>query len=630
MCKNPVLRTQSLRAAVVLSALCGRAMAIDTCDVYRPGVPDFDQKRAVGLRPFPPHRPGLPNNGSLYCVPTSTVNRMAYIASNGYPAAIDGPVQDWRHDSSYEAVTEYIRDMGDLMSTDAWSGGTGNDGWKNGLRAWLDARVPGRFIVGHFGAANGLGPTPQTLRGLLAVGALVDIGYGRYSPEENNPGILTRSGGHACTVRHVYDACTTPEVALRNPSNSSSTVTQSAFDLSTSDMTTRTAVFRLSGGATQARTYWEFDEFNDGNAAPYRLLDVVNYICPIFGIDADPVLHEESVIHTTRPMDLTDSAHPTHSTVTIPGSGTLVDLQIDPRLHLTWVRDAGAAGAGPHVKVFDGTTGLIAGEFPLGTAIGPMVCGPDGDAYAVDGRTIRRLRLREGRIDEVGTRTIPFDPAAMAFNDSTGSVEIVDAHDYVLWRTNFGQSASTSRALPPGVFPCTDLTFSIDENGRLLLGCSSDIFEIGRDASGDLTVLSRVRLGSAARVKSIQATDAGLMYVDRGVVRELVRTPNGWAGNPDSLFDGRPSGPIFRIARSRWAYDNLDPGPAQTPEEDLPSERECPADFNEDGGIDGADVEAFFNVWEMGGETADVNADGGVDGADVESFFAAWGGGSCE
>ncbi|MBX3410992.1 MAG: hypothetical protein KF859_14045 [Phycisphaeraceae bacterium] len=56
---------------------------------------------------------------------------------------------------------------------------------------------------------------------------------------------------------------------------------------------------------------------------------------------------------------------------------------------------------------------------------------------------------------------------------------------------------------------------------------------------------------------------------------------------------------------------------------------ECPADFNLDGGIDGADVEAFFAAWEAGSCDADVNADGGIDGGDVEVFFASWEQGGC-
>jgi hypothetical protein len=57
---------------------------------------------------------------------------------------------------------------------------------------------------------------------------------------------------------------------------------------------------------------------------------------------------------------------------------------------------------------------------------------------------------------------------------------------------------------------------------------------------------------------------------------------------------------------------------------------ECPADFNEDGGIDGSDVDAFFAAWELGVCDADVNADGGVDGSDVDAFFAAWEAGGCD
>ena len=55
----------------------------------------------------------------------------------------------------------------------------------------------------------------------------------------------------------------------------------------------------------------------------------------------------------------------------------------------------------------------------------------------------------------------------------------------------------------------------------------------------------------------------------------------------------------------------------------------CAADFNRDGGVDGADVGAFFAAWEQGDSAADVNSDGGVDGSDVEAFFAQWEAGGC-
>ncbi len=55
----------------------------------------------------------------------------------------------------------------------------------------------------------------------------------------------------------------------------------------------------------------------------------------------------------------------------------------------------------------------------------------------------------------------------------------------------------------------------------------------------------------------------------------------------------------------------------------------CHADFDASGGIDGADVEAFFIAWEAGGALADVDQSGGVDGGDVEAFFTAWEAGGC-
>ena len=55
----------------------------------------------------------------------------------------------------------------------------------------------------------------------------------------------------------------------------------------------------------------------------------------------------------------------------------------------------------------------------------------------------------------------------------------------------------------------------------------------------------------------------------------------------------------------------------------------CPADFNQDGGIDGGDVDSFFAAWESGDASSDVNQDGGIDGADVGTFFVAWEAGGC-
>jgi len=53
----------------------------------------------------------------------------------------------------------------------------------------------------------------------------------------------------------------------------------------------------------------------------------------------------------------------------------------------------------------------------------------------------------------------------------------------------------------------------------------------------------------------------------------------------------------------------------------------CIGDYNNDGGVDGGDIGAFFQEWSDGLTEADVNGDGGVDGQDVEFFFVRWSGG---
>ena len=55
----------------------------------------------------------------------------------------------------------------------------------------------------------------------------------------------------------------------------------------------------------------------------------------------------------------------------------------------------------------------------------------------------------------------------------------------------------------------------------------------------------------------------------------------------------------------------------------------CAADYDNSGGIDGADVEAFFVDWSASAACADVDQSGGVGGEDVEFFFIVWGNGGC-
>jgi hypothetical protein len=52
---------------------------------------------------------------------------------------------------------------------------------------------------------------------------------------------------------------------------------------------------------------------------------------------------------------------------------------------------------------------------------------------------------------------------------------------------------------------------------------------------------------------------------------------------------------------------------------------QCPADFNDDGSVDGNDLGFLLASWGASGGPADLNGDGSVDGNDLGSLLAAWG-----
>jgi hypothetical protein len=55
----------------------------------------------------------------------------------------------------------------------------------------------------------------------------------------------------------------------------------------------------------------------------------------------------------------------------------------------------------------------------------------------------------------------------------------------------------------------------------------------------------------------------------------------------------------------------------------------CAADYDDNGGVDGGDLGAFFADFEAGESCADVDGNGGVDGGDLGFFFAVFEAGGC-
>lgn len=52
----------------------------------------------------------------------------------------------------------------------------------------------------------------------------------------------------------------------------------------------------------------------------------------------------------------------------------------------------------------------------------------------------------------------------------------------------------------------------------------------------------------------------------------------------------------------------------------------CPADLDQDGTVDGADLTRLLGAWGTDDDSADLDGDGAVDGADLTIVLGAWGG----
>jgi hypothetical protein len=190
-------------SALALATLAGASHA--QCTLNRYGVPDFDQKRNA-----------LPNDGKMYCVPTSFTNLRGYIANHGY-GNIMGGGGNWQSSANYNYVTARIDAIGDYMDTDPFDGTNGGDaydGWVDFIDDWHDDKfslsmwggyIPPIWI--HFGMLTGL----------------TNICYGYYKPQGG--GEYDRDGGHCVTLVGLKNLCANfnePTLRIRNPSSGDS------------------------------------------------------------------------------------------------------------------------------------------------------------------------------------------------------------------------------------------------------------------------------------------------------------------------------------------------------------------------------------------------------------------------
>ncbi len=309
------------------------------------------------------------------------------------------------------------------------------------------------------------------------------------------------------------------------------------------------------------------------------------------------------------------------------GTGTLAGLSGSDQDDGDGVNAMLTYGIGNHAAEgdglsFDGRDGqILAGEYYLVVAGGGASFGPSYNVSggASDGNFQLTLSTNTngGALPPAAPPAVRTDLGVLTDPGAPGSNFTIPTYGVDWYKFTLCREIAAPLYL--------DLDFSA--SGTSIADPESFLF----DGSGNLVATSDDVLGSRPQFSFGDAgprTQGGSTVPFDGSTAASL--PSGDYYLATSLWDGQTSNDRWCVAGTSGSslsyqvdfYTNLDSSTCSS----CPP---CAADFNQDGGVDGGDIESFFASWEGGDSCGDVNQDGGVDGGDIESFFGQWEAGGC-
>ncbi|MFD7613065.1 hypothetical protein [Streptomyces sp. NPDC059828] len=202
--------------AVAATGGCTTTTVVDsgTAWSYRAcRLPDIDQRRA-----------GLPNDGRMYCLPTSTLNAMFWLDQHGYPNLLTG---DYDPTSSaavhYDEVTAKLRRMGALAETDPATG-TGRSDAVDAVNDLIEEKGYEDVLEADWESLDDEDAVSRRIVELTRNGRdLLIASVGRYDRDGD------RVSGHAVTVVGASGSVAgNHRIAIHDPADDAHLTTQSA------------------------------------------------------------------------------------------------------------------------------------------------------------------------------------------------------------------------------------------------------------------------------------------------------------------------------------------------------------------------------------------------------------------
>lgn len=636
-----------LSAAVGVGAVPGDASA-GSCSwqlgtVQTGFVPDLDQIRQ-----------GFPSDGYAYCVPTATINWMAWIDSHGHPSVIPFGPQSWQSPASFNNASAAILEMGAYMNTHA-TDGTGGQDTLDGIETWLDTYAdPDDFLFGRIGIDEDYVPGLDYPWTGAHQGALMMPVIGWYKQEPFLKSMAWfRKGGHIVSLNGLHcndqgELESGAEMWFRDPADDVfefDLSNQSQFFTRQHTLTEVSSLFSFKK-TPQPGHVWPRSQFRvDGYAEFYGSLlpDQVAYyegfiwVKPMGGYTIGPNFNG---LTTHDPNQLDYIAVPPTQSHPAAQSLILSDVSVDllTREHVLLARLTNGQ-PDPSVRALNTGTGVIRTIF-TGAAPWRLTFDRFGNLYLLDGAQLVRVD-RPGAHEgsgppPSGAMTPPAPMDALAWDSRADAMYAYSRQSNVLARyPRVDTAAAWAGTSPmvislPGDAPAGEVHIATDPRD----GCiwitgveSRTATKYAIDATtGAATIVDSMTHVDLSGATGLDVSRGGrLFFVRNGAVIEFSKDgAGGWSRSAQTPFAGLPATGLFRLERGGT---NLDPDPDDTFNV-VPGVSPCVArgDFDEDGDIDAGDLAVLLGAWGgCAGCAADLNGDGVVNGQDLALLLGAWG-----
>ncbi|MCA9286046.1 MAG: dockerin type I repeat-containing protein [Phycisphaerales bacterium] len=621
----------------------------------RINVPDQDQVRV-----------GLPNEGKCYCVPTSTMNVLMYVANHGYPQVTPGPGDYSGYDTYYD-VTALLEKLGaqanispggdDPDDPDCLGDAEGSGGECSTLacggslqnvynallnEGWLGSAKDDLVFTARFLDENAPAVTFPNLAQLGLQGNVLVFCYGRYKPVGGTPNgetIYKRSGGHCVTMNEAYASGADRWLFSRDPSQDDDDVFgPSPYVSNQYDVTDESIFVTEDPAGGQLLNWWPKtlpglnEPYGDGKK---RLVDGYLAVKPKTGTFWKNLVAIEMLNLGFQIGTGIGDPDP------FPTLAWNINDAVPDQDNIGWfVLKGGTEVSFPqllHVNPVSGDATAIAITAATRLALGRL-----SDLYEIEPNlgVVRRRDLSGTLLASV---QVPGPPSAIAYDDATDRVFVL-----IPATSGFGGSiVEFPRALESEVEPvvvrpieptlmvggATRLSFNPVDN-RLWLSSESGGKASGVEVNAAGQYMEVESVGGFPALTGIDFDDSGRLYaVNGGNVKTFERddATGAWNGVPSGAFAGVEVGPVVRLARSRsnWnpafhdepAWVNIDTDELLDIGTPVP---DCLGDLNGDGTVDGADLGLLLAAWNGTG-IADLDNNGVVNGADLGLLLAAWG-----